>query len=89
MRLSWPHLTWRKATWPPRTFHADAGAYTYTIDHDGKTWTLRSWNNGTPVPLGYPTARSAAALQRIADDHAAAHAAPQRSATKRSQETTP
>ncbi|MGK5733209.1 hypothetical protein [Streptomyces sp. URMC 124] len=76
MRLSWPHLTWRKANWPARTYHARAadGSYTYTVDHDGNLWTLRAWHNGTPVPLGYPTARSAAALQQLADDHAAANA---------------
>ncbi|RLU81094.1 hypothetical protein CTZ27_33165 [Streptomyces griseocarneus] len=76
MRLTWPNLTWRKARWPARTYHAKTtdGAFTYTIDHDGRSWTLRAWHNGTPVPLGYPTARSAAVLQRIADEHAAASA---------------
>lgn len=76
MRLNWPNLTWRKAKWPPRTYHADAqgGAYKYTVDHDGGAWTLRAWHNGTPVPLGYPTGRTAAQLQKIADQHAADHA---------------
>ncbi|MFI0914193.1 hypothetical protein [Streptomyces abikoensis] len=75
MRLSWPNLTWSKDRWPDRTYRANAhdGSYPYTIDHDGRSWTLRAWHNGTPVSLGYPTARSAAALQRIADDHAATH----------------
>ncbi|MFE5871637.1 hypothetical protein ACFQ6V_23735 [Streptomyces roseifaciens] len=76
MRLSWPNLTWRKAAWPPRTFHSDASDYTYTIDHDASSWTLRAWHDGIPVPLGYPTGRTAAQLQEIADDHAAAHANP-------------
>ncbi|MEU1309483.1 hypothetical protein ABZ419_11390 [Streptomyces cinnamoneus] len=67
-------LTWRKANWPTRTYHAKTGdgAFTYTTDHDGVRWALRAWHNGQYVSLGYPTARSAAALQRIADDHATA-----------------
>ncbi|GGP55809.1 hypothetical protein [Streptomyces abikoensis] len=74
MKLTWPNLTWCKANWPVQTFHAQSGAYTYTIDHNGSSWTLRAWHNGNVIPLGYPTARSAAALQQIADDHAAAPA---------------
>ncbi|MEV5140358.1 hypothetical protein AB0K71_05885 [Streptomyces syringium] len=73
MRLSWPNLTWRKAAWPKRTYHARAGGYTYTIDHDGRSWTLRAWVDGKPVPLGYPTGQTVAQLQAIADGYAAAH----------------
>ncbi|MBT2384442.1 hypothetical protein [Streptomyces sp. ISL-11] len=68
MRLSWPNLTWHKASWPARTYHAKTadGSYTYTIDHDGTRWTLRAWCNRTPVRLGYPTARTAARLHNLA-----------------------
>ncbi len=76
MRLSWPNLSWCKANWPECTCHAHSGAYTYTVDHDGKPWTLRAWHNRIPIPFGYPTGQTAAQLQQIADDHAAAHTKP-------------
>ncbi|MFF4403793.1 hypothetical protein [Streptomyces sp. NPDC001404] len=76
MRLNWPNLTWRKDSWPDKTYRARSGAYTYCIDHDGTSWRLRAWFAHAPINLGDPTIRTAAQLQRIADDHAAAHTKP-------------
>ncbi|MEU1373004.1 hypothetical protein ABZ442_04980 [Streptomyces triculaminicus] len=74
--MNWPNLTWRKATWTDRTYHATSknGTYKYTVDHDGMSWRLRTWRTGTVAYISFETAESAAALQQIADDHAGASA---------------
>lgn len=71
IRLSWPHLTWRKASWPSRTYHAKTNGHTYTVDHDGTSWTLRAWRDGTPIAIAPHAASTAKAMQQAADDHAA------------------
>lgn len=69
-RLHWPALTWRKASWPARTYHAKSGAFKYTVDHDGTSWTLRVWESGKAIPSPMPHGKSAADLQEAADAHA-------------------
>jgi hypothetical protein len=39
-------LTWRKASWPDKTYHARQGARSFTADSDGQTWRLRGWIDG-------------------------------------------
>jgi hypothetical protein len=70
-RLHWPVLTWRKASWPAKTYHAKRGAFTYTVNHDGTSWTLRVWENGKIIPSPVSYGKSAADLQEVADAHAA------------------
>lgn len=76
MRMTTTNLQWRKASWPDKTYHARRGAYSYTVDHDGGGWRLRTWKNGTPTTVdgySYGDAHTASGLQQIADDHAAAN----------------
>ncbi|MFI2078532.1 hypothetical protein [Streptomyces triculaminicus] len=75
MRLSWPNLTWRPASWPARTYHATSrdGRHRYTIAHDGTSWTLRIWRKGNAGSIADETATSVEAFQQAAEDHAAAH----------------
>jgi hypothetical protein len=67
--MTWPNLTWRKASWPAKTYHAKSGVHSYTIDYDGTAWCLRAWTNGKFTV--YQHGPTASALQQIADDHAA------------------
>ncbi|MFI9200186.1 hypothetical protein [Streptomyces sp. NPDC053048] len=74
MRLSWPNLTWRKAKWPDGAYHATSsdGAWKYTLVHIGRQWRLsvKQGNDRAICATGNTTDE----LQRLADDHAAAHA---------------
>lgn len=36
-------LTWRKAAWPDKTYHAVQGDLSYTVDYNGTRWVVRGW----------------------------------------------
>jgi hypothetical protein len=70
MRMNWPNLTWRKASWPAKTYHAKSGVHSYAVDHDGAGWCLRVWDGGKLVVYRHGGS-TAAQMQQLADDHAA------------------
>lgn len=75
MQLIYSHIKFRKADWPGKTYHAKVGDWKFTVDNDGRRWTLRSWKNndfkafpGKP-PYG-DAGYSAKALMEIVNDFA-------------------
>jgi hypothetical protein len=64
-------LTWRKANWPDKTYHARTGNLSYAVDYNGRQWTVRGWINGVfSLYLDGPTMK---AMKQAAADHAAAN----------------
>ncbi|GAA3018805.1 hypothetical protein Sfulv_55820 [Streptomyces fulvorobeus] len=39
-------LTWSKASWADKTYHARQADRSFTADHDGCAWRLRGWTDG-------------------------------------------
>lgn len=64
-------LKWTKANWPAKTYHAETGSLSYTIDWTGNRWNLRGWVDGEFAVSHYaPTMK---ALKAEADAHALKH----------------
>lgn len=76
MKLHFDHVVFRKAPWPAKTYRGRTRTETgrtYTVDHDGRTWTLRAWQDGTPVRVEgntYGMDALAGDLMRLADEDA-------------------
>lgn len=66
-------LTWRKASWPKKTYYADHGKLTYRVDYAGSFtgWRAMGWDDGTYC--FYKDGPTMKAMRQAAVDHATKH----------------